>query len=100
MTQQLVPLVPTPAQTLSINLGGQQVRLTVSQKAFGLFVDVYKSDVLVIGGVLARNLTRLVRGAYLGFVGDLYFYDTQGKNDPKYDALGSRYVLLYDDAAG
>lgn len=95
----LVPLVATPAQTLSINLKSQQVRLVVSQKAFGLFVDVYKSDVLVIGGVQARNLTRLIRGAYRGFIGDLYFYDTQGKNDPAYAGLGARYVLLYDDAA-
>jgi hypothetical protein len=95
----LIPLEPTPAQTLTIALAGQNVRLIVSQKAFGLFVDVFVNDALVIGGVLARNLARIVRGKYLGFVGDIYFYDTQGMSDPAYAGLGSRYTLLYDDAA-
>lgn len=95
----LVPLVATPAQTLTVQLGNQNVRLIISQKAFGLFVDVYVSDVLVIGGVIARNLARIVRAKYRGFAGDFYFFDTHGNADPEYHALGSRYVLLYDDAA-
>lgn len=95
----IIPLVATPAQTLSIALGGQSVRLNVSQKAFGLFVDVYVSDALIIGGVLARNMARIVRSQYLGFIGDLYFFDTQGELDPTYGGLGSRFVLIYDEAA-
>ena len=93
----VVPLVVTPAQTLSITLAGQQVRLNVSQKTFGMFVDVFLNGALIIGGVWARNMTQIVRGVYLGFAGDLYFFDTQGVSDPSYDGLGSRYVLLYDD---
>ena len=46
-------------------------------------------------GVLARNATFMVMTAYLGFVGELFFLDTQGSNDPVYTGLGSRYLLLY-----
>lgn len=91
----IVPLTAVPAQTLSIELGGQQCRITVRQKATGLYVDLYVNDALVIGGRIARNLAKLVRSAYLGFTGDLAFYDTHGKSDPSYTGLGSRFVLLY-----
>jgi hypothetical protein len=93
---QVVPLVAVPSQTLSITLGRQAVRVTVSQKALGVFVDIYLNDVLVVGGVQARNLVKIIREHYRGFVGDLYFFDTQGTNDPAYQELGARYILLYD----
>ena len=99
MTLLVVPLVATPSQTLSVQLGGQAVRLNVRQRRTGLFVDVLLDDAVVIAGVIARNMTRIVRGAYLGFTGDLWFYDTQGTDDPAYDGLGARFALLYDPAA-
>lgn len=97
MTDVVIPLDPTPSQTITTNVGGQRVRLNVFQKAPGLFVDVYVNDALIIGGVLARNLVKIVRSAYLGFIGDLFFYDTQGTADPDYTGLGGRFVLLYTD---
>jgi hypothetical protein len=63
-----------------------------------LFVDVYVNDALVIGGVAARNDDPIVRSAYLGFLGDLYFHDTQGASDPTYGTLGTSHVLLYAGA--
>jgi hypothetical protein len=93
----LVPLTPVPSQTLSITLGEQRCRLNVYQKAFGIFVDVYVNDEAVVVGAVARNLAYIVRSAYLGFVGDLYFNDTNGTSDPSYEGLGSRFVLLYDE---
>lgn len=60
-----------------------------------VFVDLYVNGTLIIGGVPAFNETLIVRDAYLGFTGDLVFYDTQGSTDPVYTGLGSRYVLAY-----
>ena len=97
MTRQIVPLSATPSQALSISLGGQPCQLNVYQKAFGLYVDVFVNDALIIGGVVARNLTRIVRSAYLGFAGDLYFVDATGQDDPAYQGLGTRFFLIYDD---
>lgn len=94
---KIVPLQPVPSQTLQANLSAQSVRLNVYQKDPGLFCDVYSNGALVIGGVVCRNINRIVRDLYLGFVGDFIFVDTQGVGDPEYAGLGSRYLLAYLD---
>lgn len=98
MTLITVPLDAVASQTLTVALGGQSVRLNVYTRTFGLYVDVYVNNALIIGGVAALNLVKIVRSAYLGFIGDLYFYDTLAKEDPVYTGFASRFVLLYDDA--
>jgi hypothetical protein len=97
MTSQVVPLLPVASQALSISLGGQPVQLRVYARTFGVYVDVLVNDALIIGGVVARNLNALVRSEYLGFFGDLFFVDMVGREDPKVDGLGSRFVLVYGD---
>lgn len=92
---QLIPLRPIPSQTLNVALDNQQCLLNVYQKFYGLFVDVYVSDQLIIGGVIAENLNRIVRSDYLGFNGDLIFADAEGSEDPQYQGLGGRFEFLY-----
>jgi hypothetical protein len=91
----IVPLQAIPSQTVNIQLGGQSCRIDAYQTAFGLFIDLYVSGVLIIGGVIGQNLNRIVRDLYLGFVGDLTFIDSQGSTDPDYLGLGGRYALAY-----
>jgi hypothetical protein len=92
---ELVPLNAVPSQSLQIQLNGQMCGINVKQKRTGLYVDLYVNNVLIIAGVLAENLNRIVRSLYLGFQGDFVFGDTQGTSDPDYTGLGSRYVLMY-----
>ena len=95
---QTVPLQAIPNQTLNVQLGGQACILNVYQLAFGLFMDLYVGNSLIVTGVICENLNRIVRSSYLGFVGDLAFFDTQGGSDPQdpiYTGLGSRFVLVY-----
>lgn len=99
MTVSTIPLVATPSQTLSVQLGTQSCRVDVRQRRTGLFVDLYIQDVPLFQGVKALDRNRLVRDAYLDFEGDLFFVDTQGTSDPTYDGLGGRYLFLWDDAA-
>jgi len=94
-----IPLSPTPLQTLVVQLGDQSSRITVRQRRTGLFVDLVQRDVPTALGVKALDRIGLVRGEYLGFVGQLFFVDTQGADDPAYGGLGSRWLLLWDDAA-
>ena len=96
---QIVPLQAVPSQALTITLGGQAVQVNVYQKNTGLFCDVLVSNVAVVAGVICENLNRIVRDAYLGFIGDLIFMDTQGSSDPTYQGLGVRFVLFYLTAA-
>jgi len=96
---QIVPLQPTPNQTVVVSLDGQVCQINVYQTARGLFTDLYVDNSLVIGGVLCHDRCRIVRSAYLGFSGDLSFLDNQGTSDPDYTGLGpdvgSRFNLAY-----
>ncbi len=91
----VVPLQAIPNQSLQSNLNGQPCQLNVYQTLYGLFIDVYVNGVLIIGGVICLNFNRIVRNLYLGFSGDLFFWDTQGASDPVYTGLASRYLLVY-----
>lgn len=91
----LIPLSPLPAQIVNVPLSNQVCQIEVTQKFFGLFLDLYVNNTLIIGGVVCQNLNPIVRQRYLGFNGDLMFVDTQGDSDPEYSGLGSRYQLLY-----
>lgn len=96
---QIVPIIDAYSQTLTITLGGQSCRIDLKTRATGLYCDLYVNDVLKVGGVVCRNLARIVINSYLGFVGDLMFSDTQGAADPSSPGLGSRFLLFYLEAA-
>jgi hypothetical protein len=91
----IVPLIPTPAQKLSIVLAGQACDIAVYQKSTGLYLDLAVNAAPMLYGVLCLNGVQLVIDAYHGFIGDLAFYDTQGLSDPFYTGLGDRYILAY-----
>lgn len=96
---QSIPLLTVPAQELTVVLGGQVCQLKVYQKSTGLYMDVSVSNVLLVAGVICQNNNRIVRESYIGFLGDLAFFDTQGDDDPNYLGLGpaddARWALLY-----
>jgi hypothetical protein len=91
----IVPIQPVPNQTFQVVLANQSCSINVYQSPFGLFMDLYVGNSLIVGGVICENLNRIVRSLYLGFVGDFAFFDTQGTADPVYTGLGSRYLLVY-----
>jgi len=94
----VVPVQPLPSQVISVQLGGQNCTLAIYQTSYAVFMDVYVSGALLDGGRICENLNRVIRDAYLGFIGDLAFRDTQAMSDPYYTGLGSRYVLIYLEA--
>ena len=98
MTSQIIPISDNYSQTLTVSLSGQQCTINLYQKSTGFYCDLYVNNSLVIGGVICHNLNKIVRDSYLGFIGDLYFYDTQGVDDPSSPGLGSRYQFLYLNA--
>jgi hypothetical protein len=92
----VVPLQSAPNQIVNVGLGAnQQCTISLRQKTTGLFFDLSVAGVVIITGVLCLDQNLLVRNTYLGFVGDLAFFDTQGTNDPDYTGLGGRYQLVY-----
>lgn len=92
---QLIPIKAVPNQTVTVGLGGQACQINIRQTLYGLVVDLYVSNVLVLAGALALDRNRIVRDGYLGFSGDLTFIDTQGTSDPTSTGLGARFRLAY-----
>lgn len=103
----LVPVTDTASQTLQAQLANQSFTLNVYQKSAApnysngpaIYMDVLINGVIVLGGIVCWNLNRLIRNAYFGVVGDFCWVDTQGTNDPTTPGLGSRYQLIYLEAA-
>jgi hypothetical protein len=91
----VIPVNDTYSQTLTVSLTNQPCTIALYQKSVGVFCDLYVSNSLIIGGVICKNLNRIVRDLYLGFIGDLAFYDTQGASDPSSPGLGTRYLFFY-----
>jgi hypothetical protein len=92
---QIIPIQAVESQAVTVTLAGQVCQINLYSKLYGLFADLYESNALVVGGILVLDRNRLVRSTYLGFIGDLIVYDTQGTDDPTYDGLGSRFLLAY-----
>ncbi|MBU9656059.1 phage baseplate plug family protein [Burkholderia cenocepacia] len=90
-----VPLMANPSQKLSVLLAGQNCQISVYQKTTGLYLDLSVNNAPIKSGIICRDRVRLIRYAYLGFIGDLTFFDTQGVDDPQYSGLGTRWQLVY-----
>ena len=95
----IVPLSNVPSQTVTSVLGGQNCQINVYQKSTGVYLDLFVNNIALCTTSLCVNETRIVRYKYLGFIGDLMFVDTEGKNDPDYTGIGSRYQLIYIEAS-
>ena len=91
----IVAVQPLAYQQFSVVLNNQQCSIAIYQKSTGLFMDLTVNNVVLFTAVKCLNNTLIVRYAYLGFIGDLAFTDTQGKCDPFYTGLGSRFPLIY-----
>lgn len=93
----VLPTQPVPSQTLTTSIANQNVQINIYQKGqldyYALFADVYLNGALLVGGTICLNAHNIIRYAYLGFPGDLAFFDTQGSDDPEYTGLGSRWFL-------
>lgn len=97
MTQQTIDIQALPSQTFQVSLGSQNCLITLQQMNSGLFISLSIAGKLIIAGKYCNDRVSLIRQAYLGFVGWLYFVDTLGSGlDPYYTGLGTRYVLVYE----
>lgn len=95
----VIPLSAVPSKKLTTLLANQNCQIKVYQKTTGVYLDLYVNNAPIVTGVVCRDRVALVRDSYLGFVGDLSFFDTQGTSDPSYEGFGSRFQLVYLEAS-
>lgn len=94
----IVPVQAVPNQTFSVLLANQACQIALFTRPSGLYLSLAIANVVVVDNVICQNVNRIVRYPYLGFVGDLWFLDQQGSDDPVYTGLGSRFLLEYLEA--
>jgi hypothetical protein len=92
---EMIPLQAVPNQTVTILLSDQYCKINVYQKTTGMYIDLFVNNIAIITTKIIRDRLPVVLHEYLGFIGDLSFIDTQGKEDPEYTGIGTRYFLLY-----
>lgn len=98
MAITVIPLQAVASQMLNVSLDGVPCTFKVYQKGVHLYMDITRNRVPIITGALCRDRSRVIRCAYRGFTGDVYFVDSQGEQDPHYSGLGSRWVLMHEGA--
>lgn len=94
---KLIPLIAAPNQSFYVDLDGQNCEVTIYQKSTGLFIDLNADGTQILQTQICLDRVFLSRYSYLGFKGNLFFYDSQGEADPVYTGLGTRYLLAYFD---
>lgn len=102
----IIPVNDVSSQRLTVQLAGQSCKINLYQKSTGFYCDLYVNDSPIVVGVICQNLNRIVRSAYLGFIGDLNWFDTRGSatipsngQDPSNPGLGTRYLFRYLEAS-
>lgn len=94
----LVPVQAIASQVFQVNLNGQSCTLAIYAKGLNgnkLFMDLAINGTSILSCAICQNRVLMVRLKYLGFIGDLVWVDMQGFTDPVWNALGTRYQLVY-----
>lgn len=96
---QIIPVQAVPNQTFSILLAGQSCQITLSTRLYGLYFSLSVNNEPLVSNIVCQDRNPLIRYPYYGFIGDFFFIDTQGADDPVYSAFGSRYLFEYIEAS-
>lgn len=92
----VIPIQPVPSQQVLCVLDGQNCQISIYLRGSNIYVDLNSDGVNRCLACLAHNAVALDScNAWDGFLGNLYFIDTQGKDDPEYTGFNTRWFLVY-----
>ena len=93
---QKIPLRAIPSQELHVVLSGQDCTMFLYWRWGRLYLDLTVGAVPVCRGAVCQCGASVVQFPMVNFAGSLHFWDVLGKQTtPRYDELGSRFILLY-----
>lgn len=90
MAQYELPVAAIPNQFFTTALNGETWEITINDRLGKLYISLSNRT----GGLVLANRVCLDR-TYLGY--GFVFVDIEGNNDPTYDLLGTRYLLIWTD---
>lgn len=96
MTQYIIPLEQQPNQSFDIDLNGQQCSFEFITRGVYMFMNMTLNNRNILNGIICLNGVDLIQYDDFGFVGRIYFKDTQGSLDPLYYGLSDRWLLIYE----
>src|SRR5579859_5767499 len=92
----VIPIQPVPSQQVLCVLDGQNCQFSVYLRNSKIYVDLNSNGENICLACLAHNAVALDScNSWSGFLGNLYFIDTQGKDDPEYSGFNTRWYLVY-----
>lgn len=95
-----IQLAAIPNQTLSVILAQQNAQIALRQNGAYMYLDLAVDGIPIVTTRLCLDRQRLLLDVeYRGFVGDLEFFDVQGDQRPNYTGIGTRFFLMYLEAA-
>lgn len=90
-----IPLTDEPSQQFQIVLNGQNCTIGVYQKDETVFVDLWVDSEPIFLGISALDRVGLKISDYMNFIGQLWFEDKNGTQNPDYTGFSDRYTLYY-----
>ena len=98
MSYYVVPLLKKPNQSLTTTLGGQNVEITLNTRLNNeLYISIKADGEDIVTNRICRNKVKIVNERYKPIDGDLAFYDRSGNDDPNWEELGDRFMLIWSD---
>lgn len=91
-----IPLTAIPFQTVNAVVNGQNYRITVRQLGVALFTSLMVDGAQVTSNVIASVNSGLIPHAQTLANTQIYWVDTQGADNPRYDGLGDRWRLIFE----
>lgn len=89
MSIRVIPLDPTPNQRLSFRVNESNFDIEINLRRGNLYISVWRDNVSQIHNRVLRSYTPMGDGFMM--------VDTEGTQDPTYEQLGSRFLLMKDD---
>lgn len=85
----VIPLASIPNQRLSFQFEEEEYELEVNLRRGNLYVSAWRGGVNIVNNRVLRSYAPLPDGFIM--------VDTEGVDDPTYEQLGTRFLLLKDN---
>lgn len=92
-----IPLDAIPYQTVSFMIGDKAVTVSLRQLGTSLYTSLWVDGEMINSNIRATNGGHICVFPTSEISTDLRLIDTVGSEDPQYDGLGSRWLLVYGE---
>lgn len=89
MSIRVIPLEPIPNQRLSFRINESNFDIEINLRRGNLYISAWRDNVNQVHNRVLRSYAPMGDGFMM--------VDTEGAQDPTYEQLGARFLLMKDD---